>query len=330
MVLHDTKLLDRQVYKYLVMDSRCPRTLSQVAAIMGRPKSTVHKSIQRLVEGKYVKKLDSSKTNILYRKWKNSRVIEGYISLDDLNCTYNQVDTRAVSAERRVVRTHLNGGFVVIDVLEKGQMDNIQFKLDGLSSNYETFRLFCKQSRMKGMDVHHAHIINNGDRYRLQLLVSDKTGKMTLKIAPPHVQQTVEEARDDIEQKRDPFYRVVKPLLDFLEKWGRWVFDKDKDGNYNVRCNSNREYGLDVAITAEAKEVFNDSLGVPGLTPYWIDNSPGAMGSDGELESNDVESIEALMRLPQTTAEVHAVRKELNELKEEVEKMKEKRRENND
>ena len=251
--------------------------------------------------------------------------------MDDLNCTSNhQVDTGVVSAERRVIRTHLNGGFVTISVCKKGQMDYIQYRPNAFSTDNMEFRLFDRKSRLKGVDLFLADFINNGDKYHLQLMVPDRTGKMTLKIAPPHVQQTLKEVMDDNELKRNPFYRVVKPLLDFLEKWGGWVFDKDDNGNYNIICNSKREYGLDEVITAEAKEVFSDNLGMPGKTPYWIDNSPGAMGSDGELESNNIESIEALMRLPQTTAEVHAVRKELDELKEEVSKMKAKRRDVND
>lgn len=99
-----------------------------------------------------------------------------------------------------------------------------------------------------------------------------------------------------------------------LERWAFWIFEKDDYGNYVIRNNCRREYGFDPEISDKIWEMVGD-VGVPGKTSVWNDRSEGAMGLQGEAETNDVDIVDALTDLGRTTAAVRNLERDYVQFK---------------
>lgn len=192
----DIRMTDRLVYAALVMDPKNKRTQAQAARAIGKPRSTVSGSTRRLLKNKYIARTGNSRCDIMYRKGRNSAIIENYIAADVENgkIGLDLVDKGCAPSKSRVVRTHLNGGWVSIKVMKRGVADRFDYRPDPLGSETITQTLFgnAEPKHLKGAETLSGKILFRDEWYGLQLFVRNRDGGCTLKVSPPSRLQSVE------------------------------------------------------------------------------------------------------------------------------------------
>lgn len=100
------------------------------------------------------------------------------------------------------------------------------------------------------------------------------------------------------EQVYEKFYWLTVPLLRYLERKAGWIFEKDKDGNYVVKVSDDIDYGFDDITMKVFMEWMGGYRGCSGIDPAWCDKSEGAMGPDGEFETNRIDIVHVVANLP--------------------------------
>lgn len=297
----DTTLKERIVCYYAVADESNKHTQQQIVNLTGYPKSTVNDCIERLLKKGIIRKVNSRmKTNIFYKKGPNYALIEGYMVPDCILLSNDLVDK---TPHKAVVRTHLNGGWMSVHVIEEGELQCINFKIDPFDEKKETKILFGNSSPSypKGLTQYtNKGFELDGEFYGIQYLKSTN-GKMTLKVSPPHIVVGEKEAIDNARNNIDPFKEKVEIVLNFLQKWGGWKFETGDKYRYKITNNNIIEWGYDEEISDAIRSIVGDNFGTPGKTSCWNDMSAKADGDNGEFETNQIDVVEAIYDLPSTT-----------------------------
>jgi len=299
-----TTLTQRCVYAELINLNAplYPRTQTQVAEILGMPRSTVCDCVRKLCDLEIIRPKTSDRTDILYKPGRYHKLIESYIELDRKH--YGESYTaagRAVTpptAPKRYIpttRAHLNGGWLAFDVLVEGVLGTIPAPKDEV--RIALFGSTKPNERFTGSENYYNTFQFGTDRLRIRYQRTEKVCKFY--VSPPSLQvecSSVDNTTVDL------FVGLVAPFLRYLEKYGGWVFAKDDSGNYICQAKVRPEYGFDSTISDAVKDVAPE-IGIPGRTPFWNDDSPDSMG-DGEFETNEVDYVHAIHELPATTRKV--------------------------
>lgn len=312
---------EMKVYAGLIMSPYGPQTQSQVAKEIGMSKSNVGKCVKTLLRSGYIRKIGSSQRNMIYKRGKNYALIEYRIKA---NRSFNRlIDDLAVADSRddRVVRVHLNGGWISIPVIQEGSIDSFEYRPsgnDGCRLRQILFGDEPSRTDMRGLETRSGSLSTNDGLYRLQYMVGIRTGSMTLKIQPPGMMRLASKVISEIKAEIDPFYVGVAKVLTFLEKYGGWKFKKNEDGTYAVRNKCRIEYGMDAEISEAVRDIMGDDDFKIG-DALWMDRSLGSMSREGELETDRVDMVEAIHLIPVTTGRCLRLNREFNEFRTQVE-----------
>ncbi|MCL2333339.1 MAG: winged helix-turn-helix domain-containing protein, partial [Candidatus Methanoplasma sp.] len=303
----------KEVYCLLLNydNPRFPRTQAEVCDMLDISKSTCSDRVKRLIELDYIAELDRTEVGIHYRKGRKCRVIETQIQAESMGSgrwfdQYGQAIRPPDGSEpyRPLYRLHLNGGWIKFSVAVEGRLDyivkdpdNPDNKLFGDSDPYHMPGSINWYGRFKFNEVLFSI------RYQ-----RTKRGNKYLYVQPGSLIIDASEVTPD-KDVITPFLDQCRPLLHYLEQYAEWFFKHTQNGDYLVEASVRRgtvgtkEYGLDEFLTGVIKD-FTGDIGIPGVSNFWTDKSPSAMGGDGEAEFNKASYAHAIEQLPVTLAKV--------------------------
>ncbi len=315
----------RMIYYTLVGNPKYKLTQKNASHVLGIPLSTVNDAINKhLVPSWAIYKNPTERRNILYRKGTNAHIVDRYVENDIKNGLYGPNSKDPVVYGRDdcridldLLRAHLNGGWIDVLVIKEG-------RIDGFFINDEWNPLFEGKAPTNNNQL---MMWNNKIPYQgigtsIRYQKGVKTGKMVFGIAPTHVKITSSDLKEQRDQIIEIFYERVTPLLQILEKYGGWVFDKQSSRQYNFRSNAIVEYGFSRSITDSLIHI-ETSRGIPGVDPLYYDESDPA-GKGGEFETQNPDMAVALNDLPKTTEAVSRQAVEIKSLSQRVDNLENK------
>lgn len=313
----------RLVYAALIGAYGRPLTQSEVVRFLGMKRSTVSDYAKDLEDGRFIRRRDGRKTNVLYRKDRMHGIIDCYLE-DDMKAAKTG-NVQVVTGPARILplREHSPGGWITIRAEKEGFIG--EYPVPSPIGGTVMQRLFgdILPSRMKGLDQWTGSIIGDSGAYRIRYQKGVNTGSMTFGIIPPGNITTSKRCLDAEAEGRDTFYGKVAVLLMELEKRAGWIFGKDALGNYAIRDNCPREYAFGPELTEAARECLGDGFGSPGVSVFWLDDSDTAMGGNGEFETNSITHADALTDLPMLFTRVRRLEKGQEIMVGEIERMRE-------
>ena len=337
-----TTLTMRNVYAALINPENLGfcRTQTQVSKMLDLPKSTVSDHVRHLVEMEFIRPMKGhATTDKTYVPGKYHRIIEEYIRLDRV--TYGiQFDTNGLAVTNPaspepyvpLSRTHLNGGWIWFNVEQEGSISYIpalhDHSVDLSISGREEGKKPIMQSlfgnvkpntKMRGQTNWQSSFLFNNDWLTIRYLKT-KT-KMMFGVVPGDIKQHPLDVTDEGDAAK-PFMPIVRPFLQYLEKYAGWKFEHTETGDYQHKANVKQEYAMDENITAILTETMGDDHGIPGVTPMWKDHSPGAMGSNGEYEFGSADFVHAIYDLPKIDREFPLLVNKVADLTEQIAKDK--------
>ena len=324
----ETTPLQNQIYVLLVNPNnpRFPRTQHDVVNLLNLSKSTVNDNVKRLIEKEFIAERERVGKEIFYRPGKYKKLIERRIPIDNIAYgaqfdTYGQAITVPSYAELRqertmqpyipAVRTHLNGGWLMITVIREGNLDYIPADPAGETKdgdgNIVRWPLFGEKNpwNLRG-SVNWNAVLEFGNSMLDIRYQRTSGGKKYFYIVPDNNVCTAADTTPD-DDVVSPFMASITPVLDWMEEHGDWRFLRDDQDEYDCVANLKegkkglrKEYGLDDFMSQIFAEYLGENFGIPGVTPAWIDKSPSAMGSNGEMEFARQDYVHAVEAMPET------------------------------
>lgn len=339
---YSTTNLQKKVYTLLINkeNPRFPRTQANVCKLLGISKSTCCDATNRLVELGFITPYEGLKTNILYRMGTTHKIIDKQIECNYLESgEWFDVHGHAIRPPNHaepykpVWRMHLNGTWMKFTVAVKGDIKEIDVGEPIAQSLYANkkptypYTLFgdADPYELPGSKNLSGTIVFNKIWYGIRYQWTDNGNKFFY-IQPGDRVIVAEEVTPD-EDRFGPFLEQCKPLLRFLEKYGKWRFKHADTGEYEVAAsvrsskNKSKEYGMDPFLSSILHDYLGE-IGMFGISDLWFDHSPDAQGLNGEMETNKADYVDAIDKLPQTTQTVIALIEANRRLTVEVQKIK--------
>jgi hypothetical protein len=273
--------------------------------MLAMAKTTVSTATRALIDKGLIRPMGDGRKDILYYAYSHKEWIKPYITGHVLT------NGGAVGTARKYVpsaRAHLSGGALWFTVLSEGlrvipSLDDPSIKVPLFDGGYQ----------IKGSFNHTGALTFDNERYGLRYQETTQ-GNRYLAISPPELVQTAEQLS---EGDLTPFVLAVRPILDALSK-ADWHFLKT-GANYDYRGKADIEYGLDDTLSTVLEPIIPP--GTPGESTLWADKSPGAWGTDGEIESRKPDLVRAIMSADRTAAIVKNTAENLQLVKLEVSEM---------
>lgn len=316
-VSYETTTLQKKVYVTLLNcnNPRFPHTATEVCRLLDIPKTTCSDAIHKLVSLGFITPITSDRSNVLYRKGTNAKIIETYISAEFFaNSTWFDAYGHAIAPKpsakpyHPTFRAHVNGSWLQFPVATEGQIAEFAVRT---GDKMTTRALFGKASPSKtpGSDNYYAKFLLNDVWFSIRYQRTTKN--RWFYVQAPSMVETADQVTPDADLQPQ-FVSSVTPLLAFLEKWAGWRFKHTETGGYEVKCTfkqgssrgGQKEYGFDDFSSNLIKEYLGEDTGIIGQSPYWSDNSPGAQGERGEFETSKADYVTSFDSLPKTTATV--------------------------
>jgi hypothetical protein len=324
---YSTTTQQKKIYTLLInyQNPKFPRTQKQICELLDLQKSSVSDAVKRLCDLKFIAPYSGMKTNILYRKGQNHKIIEAQISANFLEegewfDTYGHAVRPSTIAEpyKPTYRSHVNGHWLSFPVAVEGDLKEIVKKdFDtGKETKQAVFGDQPPNKEFKGSLNWTSSFYHEGLWRSIRY---QKTARFKIfYIQPANRIQTAEELTPD-EDLITPFIGQCKPILQLLEKYGGWKFKHTETGDYEVYSSVRqgrvqKEYGFDDLISGLLHDYAGDH-GIIGESPWWYDTSPGAQGPLGEGETSKADYVDAFDKAPHTKATVEWLVKRFGELK---------------
>ena len=329
-----TTTQQKKIYTLLINyeNTKFPRTQKQVSEKLGLQKSSVSDAVKRLLDLEFIAPYPNYKTNIIYRKGKNHKIIEAQISANYLEegewFDKNGHAVRPQTMPNRykpMWRSHVNGHWLAFPVAVEGKIEafdipeNAMREQDG--QKYVRQGLFGSRQPsegFKGSINYYESLLFNGSWHSIRYQRTVK-GIKIFYIQPANLIQDASEMTPD-EDLITPFYAQCRPILIMLEKYAGWKFKHLENKEYEVYSSGRqgrvqKEYGADEIISETLHDYAGD-IGIIGESSIWYDRSPGAQGVMGEMETSKADYVEAIDKLPHTKAAVESLLVKVKALEE--------------
>ena len=310
---YSTTQLQKKIYVLLInyRNPKFPNTQKQVCKQLGASKSTVSDATKKLIDLGFIAPYSGMKTNILYRKATNHKIIEAQIKDNYLEAgEWFDVNGQGIrppnTAEsyRPTYRAHVNGTWIKFTVAQKGDLDTIPvLQNDGSRINIALFGN-TKPTAINGSINWYSKVFFS--KVWISIRYQESAKYKFFYVQPSSQIVTTDHITPD-EDILTPFISQCTPLLQHLEKYGSWRFKHTETGDYEVEASvrtgktgSQKEYGFDDFLTTTLHDYVGD-VGIVGSSPLWFDRSEGAQGDLGEMETSKADYVNAIDRLPHTT-----------------------------
>lgn len=287
-------------YLLLGMDQgMVPRMQAEVAKCMRRSSKTISEHCKKMEEMRVIERIGRNTRQVLYKAGQQFAIWEQSIMEAGMGKSNPPTEVPMGFA------VHTSGTQLMFKAIKVGEMETIPIRSG--SGDMVECALFrgCTVSVMKGSTNYNTTVtLSKDERGRFKLRLQVTSTQNLLYITPKFDVIVSSEEAQDYKICIERLVRSCYPILNHLEKYGGWQFEKDKAGRYSLH-NEILESQVHRACRGPVgNRIANmtGKIGVSDQTEAWVDGSNGL-----EVETNSDLFVEAFASIPETYGAVKKI-----------------------